>query len=405
MDEQAEPLMGLAALMRMVFAGSDIVPLSRRLVERATSDAEDANALMDLSILLHLRFEQELALAVQAQALAVRRHYRLPAKGRAGIRLLALAGAGDLMTNAPLEFLVEESDVSLDILYLSPGGPLPPELPEHDIAFVAVGESDQNRLLLAQLEEVVPHWPRPVLNLPERIARTSRDGGCALLRDAPGIAMPVSARITRRCLEQIADGKLSLSDALEGGEFPIILRPIDSHAGRGLEKIDRPAAIAGYLEAMPEGEFHIARFVDYRSRDGLYRKYRVVLIEGRPYAGHMAVSEHWMIHYLNANMLESAENRAEEARFMARFDQDFALRHRAALRAVGQRIGLDYLVIDCAETADGALLIFEIDSGAVIHAMDPVEVFPYKQPQMRKIFGAFRAMLGNRAAGPLRYTA
>jgi hypothetical protein len=28
-----------------------------------------------------------------------------------------------------------------------------------------------------------------------------------------------------------------------------------------------------------------------------------------------------------------------------------------------------------------------------VHAMDPVDLFPYKQPQMRKVFGAFRQML------------
>jgi hypothetical protein len=28
-----------------------------------------------------------------------------------------------------------------------------------------------------------------------------------------------------------------------------------------------------------------------------------------------------------------------------------------------------------------------------VHAMDPVDIFPYKQPQMRKVFGAFRRML------------
>jgi hypothetical protein len=39
------------------------------------------------------------------------------------------------------------------------------------------------------------------------------------------------------------------------------------------------------------------------------------------------------------------------------------------------------------------LLIFEVDSGAVVHSMDPIAVFPYKQPQMRKIFAAFRELL------------
>jgi len=149
------------------------------------------------------------------------------------------------------------------------------------------------------------------------------------------------------------------------------------------------------LHTRPEVEFYISRFVDYRGTDGLFRKYRIVLIEGRPFVCHMAISSHWMIHYLNAGMSESPEKRAEEARFMESFDGDFAHRHAAAFRAIYERMGLDYLGIDCGETADGSLLIFEVDSNMIVHAIDPVEVFPYKQPQMRKVFTAFRSMLVN----------
>ncbi len=114
----------------------------------------------------------------------------------------------------------------------------------------------------------------------------------------------------------------------------------------------------------------------------------------------MAVSEHWMIHYINAGMMQSAEKRLEEERFMQEFDDRFALRHGAALRAINERIGLDYLVIDCAETPDGQLLIFEIYSSAVVHAMDPVDIFPYKQAPMRKVFRAFRELLAAAARAP-----
>jgi hypothetical protein len=98
---------------------------------------------------------------------------------------------------------------------------------------------------------------------------------------------------------------------------------------------------------------------------------------------------------LNAGMTESAEKRAEEARFMETFDDDFAVRHAVAFRAIHERLGLDYVGIDCAQTQDGKLLIFEADSDMIVHAMDPVDLFPYKGPQMQKLFGAFREMLGN----------
>ena len=160
---------------------------------------------------------------------------------------------------------------------------------------------------------------------------------------------------------------------------------------KGWTSSTSPAAIAGYLQTHAGKTSSISRASStIAARTACSAKYRIVLIDGRPYVCHMAISEHWMIHYLNAGMTESAEKRAEEARFMASFDDDFAHRHAAALRAIHERMGLDYLGIDCGETADGELLIFEVDSNMIVHAMDPVDLFPYKQPQMRKVFAAFR---------------
>ena len=142
----------------------------------------------------------------------------------------------------------------------------------------------------------------------------------------------------------------------------------------------------------------VSRFVDYSNADGMFRKYRIVLIDGRPFICHYAISQHWMIHYLNAGMTESAEKRAEEAACMAGFDEGFAKRQRAALQEIDRRMGLPYLGIDCAEMPNGDLLVFEADNAMVVHAMDPVDMFPYKVPAMRKVFHAFRDLL-QRASG------
>ena len=95
-------------------------------------------------------------------------------------------------------------------------------------------------------------------------------------------------------------------------------------------------------------------------------------------------------------MRESAAKRAEEARFFAEFDDGFARRHHEALAAIAERVDLEYVGLDSGKTPDGELLVFEVDSGMTVHAMDPVEIFPFKQPQMRKV-GAFRQMLQDRS--------
>jgi hypothetical protein len=83
---------------------------------------------------------------------------------------------------------------------------------------------------------------------------------------------------------------------------------------------------------------------------------------------------------------------------MAGFDQGFAARHAAAFARMNAVLGLDYFAIDCAETADGELLLFEADVSMIIHALDPEDLYPYKHPAMAKLFAAFAGMLRDRAA-------
>jgi hypothetical protein len=281
------------------------------------------------------------------------------------------------------------------------------------VLIVAAGESAANQPLLRELAPALAQWHKPVLNRPEHVLRTSRDGVHEALRDAPGIVCPPITRVDRATLQALADGAPA-EQALPGGRYPLLVRPLDSHAGQGLAKIDQAGDMAAYLrdvEAQAPGgsapphdasrAFYLSQFIEYRSSDERYRKYRVVLVDGRPYLGHLGISPRWMVHYLNADMAENARNREEEGRVMQHFGTTFAARHAQAFRAIHERVGLDYLVMDCAETPDGKLLVFEADTCGVVHDMDDAGLYPYKHAHMQEIFQAFRRMLVERsAAGP-----
>ena len=241
------------------------------------------------------------------------------------------------------------------------------------------------------------NWPRPLLNPPRLIRKLDRDKLHGRLRGIKGLVIPATACVTRAQLSEITQANAGLADVAAELEFPIIVRPRGSHAGVGLARIDDGTMLEQYLSGRPEQEFFVARFVDYASADGLFRKYRIVFVDGHAYACHMAIADRWDIWYVNAGMAFSASKRLEEERFMRDFDVDFAARHHGALAAIAERVGLDYFAIDCAEDKNGALLMFEADNTAIVHNMDLPAVFPYKPPQMRKIFDAFAAMLYRRA--------
>lgn len=394
------PPIGAAALMRCAFYHDDLRPVGEALLARAQAHPDDANAWLDASFVLQLLGRREDGLEVQRHALALRSLYALPAPARApALNLLVLMGPGDFMANTPIEFLLQTSDIAAQVQYVTPDLPLPEQVPDHDVLLVAIAQSDANAPLLRDVAQMLDGWPRPVINRPEQIAHLSRDGAHAQLDGATGVLMPRTVRVARATAAQLADGTLDLGALLPGAAFPLIVRPVDSHAGTDLHKVEDAAALGAYVTAHASGAFYLAPFVDYAGPDGQFRKYRIVLIDGQPFICHLAISSHWMVHYLNAGMDDSETKRAEEAAGMAAFDAGFARRHAAALADIDARIKLPYLGIDCAETRDGRLLVFEVDNAMVVHAMDDPGRYPYKQPVMDKVFRAFEGML-HRAAQP-----
>lgn len=391
--DSGTPYLGLAPFLRASIAGQDFRPLGKEMLELAGQDPADADLWLNLSIVVQCFGQREIGLSIQSLALEQRRIYRLAAAQQpAKLRLLMLSVPGDIAENTPLDCLLEDCDVDLIYYFVSPDVPLALPIPDHDALFVAICESDANRNVLASLERSLANWPKPVINKPEYIPLTGRQAASRLLQDAPGLLIPPTLQATRSELLGIADGSVELSGRFADCDFPIIVRPVGSHAGRNLDKIERREELQAYLSRVADEEFYISRFIDYSGKDGLFRKFRVVLIDGQSYACHMGVSSHWMVHYVNAGMYEDAKKREEEAVFMDHYE-DFARRHRSALEAIHQRTRLDYLCIDCAETQDGQLFIFEIDHTMVVHAMDPESMFPYKQTHMLKVKTAFRDLL------------
>ena len=388
---------GMAKLAKMAFDGRDLRPKWAELIAKLLNGTADAGEGIDLSLIAQLLGDKRAGLVIQQEVLRSHRLFRSPCASKPPrLRVLALAAATDMGSNTPIEFLLEDSGIELMTLYVTGEAELPLPLPEHDVAIVIASDSEDCREALAKIDAAVPGWPRPLLNPPRLVGSLDRDKLHRLLDGVDGLTIPATLVVTRDRLLDVAEKPDELADIAVDLAFPVIVRPRGSHAGSGLAKIDDAEALGTYLESREEELFFISRFVDYSSEDRVFRKYRVVFIDRVPYACHMAIADRWDIWYLNAGMSQSAEKRLEEETWMRTFDIGFGRRHQAALTAIADRIGLEYFTIDCAEARDGSLLIFEADNTAVVHNMDHAHVFPYKPPQMRKIFEAFAAMLERR---------
>ena len=349
------------------------------LIAKLLDGTVEAGEGLDLSLIAQLLGDKPAGLAIQHEILTSHRLFRSPcASNNPRLRVLALAAPTDMGSNTPIEFLLEESAIELMMLYVIPDVELPVPLPDHDVAIVIASDSEDCRDALRKIDAAAPRWPRPLLNPPQLVGNLDRDKLHRAARRHRRLEIPATIGGHARAIVATCRARPICSPTSP----PILLFPSSSvRADRMPATVLRRSTTAPRWRAIStarqELEFFISRFVDYASDDGLFRKYRLVFVDGRPYACHMAIADRWDIWYLNAGMS------AECSQASRRRDVHAHLRHR--LRAAASdgarprwptRIGLDYFTVDCAETKDGSLLMFEADNTAVVHNMDPPDCFP-----------------------------
>jgi hypothetical protein len=238
-DLTPPPIRGTAALAHRAFTDHGLGDMLGFIDRPAPTPQDRAALTLDTALAHALRFQPSQAGALQREALAACRLFRVaggfaPRSDRP-LWLLALVAPGNLMVNTSLDFITAHLDVQLDLLFVVPGEGLPPSVPEHDVAFFAVSESDP--ATLERLRPLFHRWPRPALDDPAAVARLSRDTAARGLAGRPGLCSPPARRIPR--------DSLAAEQALFHG--PSLIRPIGSHAGQNLRKVESPADLAAYL--------------------------------------------------------------------------------------------------------------------------------------------------------------
>ena len=393
-DPRVQPRLGVAALTRVAFQGRDLAPVASKISSTLVGNEADAAALMDLSVIEQLCGHLSAGLDHQSAALADCQLFETVTNIKHDLDLLILAAPIHMGGNTPVDFLLANSKIRQTTLYIAQDAALPSPLPAHDLTFIAApGDADATRQHLENIKASITDWPTPILNHPDQIAGLDRDQLFKNFTDQSSIAIPATIRCDRQTLVSAASGHTTPIDKLDCASWPLVIRPVGSHAGHNLEKLDGPADLQSYLSACTDSDFFVSEFIDYRGADGQFRKYRIVFVDGHPFPCHMAIADKWNIWYLNADMQQSPAKRAEEKEFMDNFSNGFALRNKTALSTIAQKIDLDYFGIDCAELPDGRLVVFEADNALIVHDMDPPQLFPYKLEHMQNIFTAFQHML------------
>lgn len=266
------------------------------------------------------------------------------------------------------------------------------QLPPYDLVFNAIGDADVAAPLTARLERFVARCARPLLNPPATVARTFRHQLGVLLAGLDDVAVAPCVRedsqsgsetLSRRQLEQrVADSTLS---------FPLLLRPTASHGGEGLIRCDSPDALIDHADALA-GPHYLTAFTDFRSADGHYRKYRAIFVDRQPYAYHLAISPHWMVHYFSADMERHAWKLDEERRFLDDARSALGPRAWSAVEAIGRRLDLDYGGVDFTLLPDGRVFVFEANATMLAHYERDGGPLSHKNAAIQRIFDAMERL-------------
>jgi hypothetical protein len=264
-----------------------------------------------------------------------------------------------------------------------------PDLSTYRYIMNMITEPERNPQVLENISRLVRGVPAKIINRPDAILRSTRDLVARKLAGIEGLAVPRTARLRA--------GKPTIamqSAAKVGLSFPVILRETGTHKGMivGLMR----TADEMHASRVEGSEHFGTEFVDFRSPDGLYRKYRTFFIGRHIVFRHMLVSDEWNVHAKDRKRFMAArpDLRAEEEAMFGRAEGAFPATILETLRKVRDRINLDVFGMDFGLLPDGRVLLFESNASMNFFPFLPEPEFAYVLQCRKPAQSALRELVG-----------
>lgn len=267
-----------------------------------------------------------------------------------------------------------------------------------DVVLNAICDADTNAGSLRAAAGIVDQTGVGVFNDPNVVVGLTRDHVATMLQGIDGLVVPRTVRVRPTKLREIT--ALVAAGAVRA---PFLFREAGTHGGQKLALV-RDAGDHDQLEqfAYDGRAFYASEFVDYRSADGIYRKYRVIVVDGEPIPKHLIASGDWNVHLRDrVSPEQEPELRAEDDAFAQELPAELA----PVFLAVHDRLGLDYFGADFGVDAEGRVVLFEANAcmrplvGRAAHSE-----IPSHRRSTERIRAALRARLlelaGARSSAP-----
>jgi glutathione synthase/RimK-type ligase-like ATP-grasp enzyme len=197
---------------------------------------------------------------------------------------------------------------------------------------------------------------RRCFNPPMLVMQTRRDLVAETLKDVPGLRVPMTIRVEPRHPDDFI--RAATESRLK---FPVIVRLAGDHGGVSTVRVDSVLNWDAINTIAWGGRaVYLTEFLDYADADGLYRKHRLVMVEGKPVLRHVIIGDQWLLHRSKRIVTPAAEQ--EEIHRLKHFEDETLPLIAGTLLEIHRRVGLDFYGIDCHIAADGTMTLFEANA-------------------------------------------
>lgn len=219
----------------------------------------------------------------------------------------------------------------------------------------AICDPTTNKKALLALHQIVQsNKTFRVINNPRAVLRLSKENFPKLLEGIEKVTTPKTLKLTPTNKKQ-----LIRSIEKENFTFPIVITEAESFERNHIVKmgsLDQDDILD--IFSMDGRSFYVSEFIDYMSKDKLYRKTRIVVVGGKATLQHHIISNNWIINDDSRDVLMKNDKvlQKEEETFLRKIHPDVVEK----CKQIAQKLALDYFALDCHITDENEIIVLNI---------------------------------------------
>ncbi len=270
-------------------------------------------------------------------------------------------------------------------------------LPDCQLYINTISDPDLEAKSLASLSRFMQSANEiNIINHPDKIMQTTRDGNYNRLHHLDGLTFPKTIRL------QVNSGASQNKLIEKEFDYPFLIRRVGTQTGTSFVKIKNHQQLSLSLKKLDGQEVYLIEYINTSFRNAqnekLFRRFRFFFIDNKMFPVTCHIHNSWNVHSIDRNQIMQQQNELTdiESKFLENPAEIIGEYNVASLRKLVDIVKLDFFGVDFSITQSGELVVFEVNA-AMNHSYNYAQTYPYLVPFLDNISDAFHTMLKNKA--------